>query len=191
MSQLDRLFLLADYEHEMCGHVFKNSMKKSYLRDYVLRLKRPGETAVPDEAASSPIQTDAVPLVPDQAHFYLNNHNHFHHNRHRHVNLNSSSSGSIIKRLYEKRNTAEKSGSASSTNTTVKKRIVLNNCTLILLNTYLLSYKTTCDFEDFSQILKHYDCEANNFSVNSNCKKCQVSLRIKILVECFSTNIVH
>ncbi len=193
----------------MCGNVFKNSMKMSHLRDYVLRLKRPMPSQTPPKNSNTKLEmsslTDtfmaaAEPLVPDQAHFYLNNRNHFHHNRHRHVkstgssssssgsinlNMSSGGGGSYIKKLYEKRtatnenNTNNNNEKKNGAEKSVKKRIVLNNCTLIMLNTYLLTYKTTCDFEDFVQILKHYDCDANNFSVNSDCKKCQVSSSVK------------
>lgn len=51
----------------------------------------------------------------------------------------------------------------------------LNNCTLILLNTYLLAYKTQCDNEGFVDSLSHYDCMSTVFSVKSNCKLCEVS----------------
>jgi hypothetical protein len=129
----------------------------------------------------------AEALVADQAHFFLNNRNHLHHNRHRHVsdsdaNLSSTVSAerSENKRRAAAAATESKQPPASSSSKSnkpppaVRKRVVLNNCTLILLNVFLQSYKTSCDFEDFSKILSHYDCR-NNFSVNSNCDKCRVS----------------
>lgn len=54
----------------------------------------------------------------------------------------------------------------------------LNNCTLILLNIYLLVYKSTCNYEDFIDTLNHYDCLKNNFSVKSNCSNCKVRILI-------------
>lgn len=51
----------------------------------------------------------------------------------------------------------------------------LNNCTLILLNIYLLAHKASCDYDDFTNSLNHYDCIQNNFSVKSNCSSCKVS----------------
>lgn len=51
----------------------------------------------------------------------------------------------------------------------------LNNCTLNLINIYLNAQIATCQYQDFIQDLKHYDCNLNIFSINSNCTLCKVS----------------
>lgn len=35
---LEKLRLLSDFRHNLCGHVFRNSIKHSYLQKYVLQL---------------------------------------------------------------------------------------------------------------------------------------------------------
>lgn len=77
--------------------------------------------------------------------------------------------------------TANKSnltGSAQFKNVRIHQ---LKNCTLILLNIYLLAHKATCNYEDFVNSLSHYDCLQNNFSVRSNCNYCKVCMNCKIL----------
>lgn len=54
------------------------------------------------------------------------------------------------------------------------RKFFISNCQLILLNLYLLSYKAQCDYKDFVDNINSYDCVSNNFSVKSDCIKCQV-----------------
>ena len=181
ISLLDRLFLLSDYQ-SICGNAFKNSIRQSHLMDYVLRLSKTAEQQQKQQQSS----TFTPPLlVPPQAHFYLNSRNHLHHNPHYHI-LGSGSSSSSSREdefITLKRNVRPAANSARNSTKNrvsagdggeVRVRIVLSNCKLVLLNVFLLSFKTSCDFEDFVEILKHYDC-TNNFSVNSNCEKCRVN----------------
>lgn len=71
--------------------------------------------------------------------------------------------------------TANRTRNSSTPLTPAVKKTHLNNCTLILLNIYLLAYKATCNYDDFADSLNHYDCLQNNFSVKSNCNNCKVS----------------
>lgn len=74
------------------------------------------------------------------------------------------------------------SATTTTTTTTTTRKVVtkhLNNCTLILLNIYLLAYKSKCNYEDFVDTLSHYDCLQNNFSVKSNCSNCKVKSRLR------------
>lgn len=81
--------------------------------------------------------------------------------------------------LFSTANSTNSTNSTVATSTSpprVIRTTVLNNCTLILLNIYLLAYKASCNYEDFVDSLNHYDCLKNNFSVKSNCTNCKVSL---------------
>lgn len=89
-------------------------------------------------------------------------------------NLNQTNSSA----LFSTANSTNSTNSTVATSTSpprVIKTTVLNNCTLILLNIYLLAYKASCNYEDFVDSLNHYDCLKNNFSVKSNCTNCKVS----------------
>lgn len=80
--------------------------------------------------------------------------------------------------LFSTANSTNSTNSTVATSTSpprVIKTTFLNNCTLILLNIYLLAYKASCNYEDFVDSLNHYDCLKNNFSVKSNCTNCKVS----------------
>jgi len=54
-------------------------------------------------------------------------------------------------------------------------RYTLSNCSLILLNTYLLAFKSNCDYADFTETLASFDCVTYKFSAVSNCTQCKVS----------------
>lgn len=182
MDYLDKIYLLADYEHDLCGNVFKNSIKLSYLKDYVLKIK---------DNYNSNNNNNKTSRHSRPVHLYNVNHQNHRHHRALKPSITSSTtmdySTSLVFEMSEdddqlsreKRDSGRVRTSllvdkgSSSSRADMKQRIVLNNCTMILLNLHLLSFKTSCDFEDFAQILQHYDC-LSNFSVNSNCSKCQV-----------------
>ena len=72
----------------------------------------------------------------------------------------------------------------------------LSNCSLLLLNIYLLAFKSNCDYVDFTESLASYDCESNNFSVKSDCNSCKVSVTlnkncfIKIFAKLWTVNYI-
>jgi hypothetical protein len=55
-------------------------------------------------------------------------------------------------------------------------KYTLSNCSLLLLNVYLLAYKSNCDYSDFTETLASFDCVSYKFSVVSNCTQCKVSI---------------
>lgn len=140
IDYLEKLFLLADYKHQICGNVFRNSIKLSHLNEYVL---------LSNSSSSSK---------------HLN---HYHHNHKAVIKSREA------KNLTFSEPNLENFNSKLAQPKQIKK--ILNNCTLILLNIHLLSYRASCDFDDFIESLNHFDCVSNNFSVKSNCNKCQVS----------------
>lgn len=153
LTDLDRAFYLIEYEHPICGNIFKNSVKNSHLKDYIFRdnhkLKR-----------SNNLNSVS---------------NRHHHNRYRFFPLVMS------KNSYSTSNNSDPStineDPKPQSNNLNPQNTHLNNCSLILLNVYLLSNSASCSFNDFIESLNHFDCLSNYFSVNSNCKKCQVKLK--------------
>ncbi len=148
LNVFDKLYLLTTYEHNLCGSIFKNSIQYDHLINDILEIKKNH-----DEPS---IVTDTISK-----------------------NLNKTSSPKITKEILFSNITLTKTTPSNTTNsnrlTSRELPKFLNNCTLILLNIYLLAYKTHCDNEGFVDSLSHYDCMSTDFSVKSNCKKCEVS----------------
>lgn len=168
LNAFDKLYLLATYEHSLCGNIFKNSMSGEHLLTDVLEL------------------TDNKPEVPsDQVYS-----NYFKSRRKRANILNKKKSKaktpapSSFLDFYFNNTKIGPMSKVPSADQSVQnnpnypdhlRTDFFNNCTLILLNTYLLAYKSECDNQYFVESINHYDCTSNNFSVASNCELCQVN----------------
>jgi hypothetical protein len=197
----DKLFLLSSYEHELCGNIFKNSMKKKHLNDVLgmnqIKKKQVSSVAKDNDKRNLLFSSKTEPLTNNiiEIPYSLNSNNLiknfsiFHSKREglqetiisttKKINDYSPFSSTQILITLDLDNITERNqikrgtvlDSLNPLNTTFKE---LNNCTLILLNIYLLAFKSSCDKKDFDASLSHYDCASNNFSVKSNCKLCQV-----------------
>lgn len=171
LNAFDKLYLLATYEHSLCGNIFKNSMSGEHLLTDVLEL------------------TDNRPEVPSNQVYS----NYFKSRRKRanilnrkksKVNAKTPAPSSFLDFYFNNTMTGPMSKVPSADQITVQnnpnypdhlRTEFFNNCTLILLNTYLLAYKSECDNQYFVESINHYDCTSNNFSVASNCELCQVN----------------
>lgn len=154
LNDLDRAFFLIEYEHPICGNIFKNSVKNLHLKNYIFKennnkLKRSN---------------------------YMNSaSNRHHHNRFRDFRQVMSLKSYSIANSSDQSKTNEADEPKANYLNSDTEIPHLNNCSLILLNIYLLSNSASCSFDDFTKSLNHFDCLSNYFSVNSNCNKCQVS----------------
>lgn len=151
LNDLDRAFYLIGYKHSVCGNIFKNSLKNSHLKEYVFRENNKKK------------QSNKVRSVSSR------HHHNKHHDFPRVISLNSYSINNNSNQAKNYELNEQQFIASDSPNTH------LNNCSLILLNIYLLSHTASCSFEDFVESLSHFDCLSNYFSVKSNCNKCQVS----------------
>ncbi|RNA11226.1 hypothetical protein BpHYR1_017186 [Brachionus plicatilis] len=149
LMDLDRAFFLIEYEHSLCGNIFKNSVKNSYLKEYIFK------------------ENDQV-QHSNKIHSVSSRH---HHNR------RYDFPRVMSQKLYSIANSSNKPNEANSSKfrniNLNSQKTHLNNCSLILLNVYLLSHTASCSFDDFVESLNHFDCMSNYFSVRSNCNKCQ------------------
>lgn len=197
VNLFDKLYLLSSYEHNLCGNIFRNSMKTTHLYNDVLNLNQMKKfdsnyLNIPKLLNNSNSKNDKNKVVVSlklksniknvtqvetdnlEFKFHLNN------DEITYVTTTTSTIKDNYLTLYDPLISAVKIKSKHDTTTTNKYSNIkttlkeLNNCTLILLNTYLLAYKTSCENRDFHLSLSHYDCASNNFSVKSNCKLCQV-----------------
>jgi hypothetical protein len=157
LNVFDKLYLLATYEHRLCGSIFKNSMRSEHLLKDVLNLKssrnRRGKSAPKSKRDLLP-NNNKSPAPNSFLDFYFTN------------NTSSPPLASVfIDQHVQNNNPIYPDQSITE---------YFSNCTLLLLNTYLLAYKTECDNQYFVESINHYDCTSNNFSVKSNCELCQV-----------------
>lgn len=72
LDVLEKLILLYEYEHELCGNIFRNSIKKSHLNNDVLKLANSGDKAkrnlddiVFERATSEPQDEEQLELEDD------------------------------------------------------------------------------------------------------------------------------
>ena len=173
LSVLDKLYLLSSYEHEMCGRVFENSMREVHLMQQVLGLNHLADATkfetVMKKRKNRKLSRPVKKLKRDNDNDVLyfttsNNFLDFYYNQTTDSPAVDLGDDDVLQ--------------YSLSNISVFDNY-LSNCTLILLNTYFLAYKTQCDNEGFVESLNHYDCKSTEFSVKSNCTMCQVNM-IKI-----------
>jgi hypothetical protein len=261
----DKLHLLASFKHDLCGNMFKNSIKKSHLERDILKIYS-NKINIPRVKVKKPgfskkFQTDAslnsatirqtlnqysresniqIPYSTSSKAAHLNETidssytiqndfrslkllynnknswptNYISNNNIRIINATTDSNAntninknsnfiryasknysheemlresaqneSLIEIKEDIRTLRDEAFLLNNSKTilnTVKTEFI-NNCTLLLLNLYLVISKTNCDFDEFIENLKHYDCVSNYFSVKSDCDKCQVNF-----LNCFS-----
>jgi hypothetical protein len=206
LDLINKLYLLSDYEHYLCGNIFRNSMSSSHLYDHVLKLN-PNKTndAIKQEVelksknklnknrnnssisnsisrnqfinfinmysikslTSSSIGAKKITNLRD-INLNTNNNNNLNYDE---FNLNKTNNNHYKMNKYNHNHKQQTNFFAPKNKI---KQLSINNCSLILLNVYLLAFKSSCDYESFIESLNHYDCQSNNFSVKSNCDKCQV-----------------
>jgi len=163
LNMFDKLYLLATYEHNLCGSIFKNSIQHDHLISDILGLKQNTEepsfysditsTYLKKTRDTNTSQIDSLPAITTETDFL-----------------------GFYLRTTTKSPTMPAFNLSNSHSHELPQ--FLNNCTLILLNTYLLAYKTQCDNEEFVESLNHYDCTSTDFSVRSDCKQCEVSVNL-------------
>ena len=199
---INKLYLLSDYEHYLCGNIFRNSMSSSHLYDHVLKLnpnktnnnklevklksknnsnKDKNNSSISNKISnnqfinfinmyssksltSSSVGAKKLTNLRD-----IQFNNNYNINDIDEFNLNKTNSNHIKKNKYNNNQQTNLFPPKYK-----MKELAINNCSLILLNVYLLAFKSSCDYESFIESLNHYDCHSNNFSVKSNCDKCQV-----------------
>jgi hypothetical protein len=202
---INKFYLLADYEHYLCGNIFRNSMSSSHLYDHVLKLnanktKNEIKPAVKlksknksnrdrnNLSISNSISSNQFMNFINMYSFKsqasssmgakrLTNFRDINLNRSDKINLNDEFNLNKTYNDYAKMNIFDHDNRQTNYLFSPKyktKQLSINNCSLILLNVYLLAFKSSCDYESFIESLNHYDCHSNNFSVKSNCDKCQV-----------------
>lgn len=194
VNLFDKLYLLSSYEHNLCGNIFRNSMKTTHLYNDVLNLnqmKNSNYLNIPKLLNNSNSKNDKKAVISLKLKSNIKNETqvetdnlefkfHLNSDEITYVTTTTTTKDNNYLTLYNPLISAVKIKSKHDTTTTNKYSNIkttlkeLNNCTLILLNTYLLAYKTSCENKDFHLSLSHYDCASNNFSVKSNCKLCQV-----------------
>lgn len=192
---INKLYLLSDYEHHLCGNIFRNSISRSNLNGYILKLNE--KQVNKPEVRFKLKKLGNHKIIHDEFESSLSN-----NTNHLSNYIDKFSSSKVVRKLYQRDtdnndimnlNNGTKSGdilklkSSNATNIldnymnhfhhnhqySFTTKHAINNCTLLLLNVYLLAFKSSCDYESFAESLNHYDCHSNNFSVKSNCDKCQ------------------
>ncbi|CAF0889059.1 unnamed protein product, partial [Brachionus calyciflorus] len=167
VKNIDKIWWLANFDDKLCGNVYRNSIKTSHLNDYILEINSLEKTR----------RGIATHHHHNRHHSYIDNNENFRRNhiKHRHTynysDLKRDKINIIENSVLFK---VENNSNFTDFNlSSARPKRVLNNCTLILLNIYLLSHTASCDFEDFVESLNHFDCLSNYFSVKSDCHKCQ------------------
>ena len=228
----DKLFYLSSYKHNLCGNIFRNSVKKKNLKRYILNQndfmkKQNQQTEFKEIKLHFEIENNQKFLKANQNSQLESDHiNHRHHfnspanstdlglpneneseisigadindkpvfNFFRDVNLQFATEKKMINFNSTSNSSLKQSSSSSLSssnlsadnslsndlkkNTEFLSNYTLNNCTLILLNSYLLAYKSDCENNEFIDGLNLYDCSSNNFSVKSDCQLCKVKLKL-------------
>lgn len=153
LNVFDKLYLLSTYEHKLCGSIFKNSIRNKHIIHDVLNL-RPSRERHHKSSLKKKRALNRFTQAPNNL-----------------LDIYFNQSQTTVEIQHGSNDESHKLVKRNSQNNPE----FVNNCTLILLNTYLLAYKTECDNEGFVESLNHYDCATTNFSVTSNCQFCEVN----------------
>ena len=170
----NKLTLLSQFEHDLCGNIYKNSIPTSLLRNQVLGMtsrRANADDDVSDDTISNQIVKNDALFEPSSSTY-----------EYKQMLWSNSTSSSAAEAAESELNdntigTASDPALLANASTTTPRIARINNCTLILLNVYLQALRSRCHYDSFIESLNHYDCLSNNFSVQSDCSKCKVGFK--------------